>query len=115
MDSGFSANSLLVAISTTEFLCALVITSSTLNYLMALTKSRQSEANDIVQAFSEISNVISVFRDLRKNVDVHHDKWFLEVEQLGMNVGIELSLPRLCRRQTHRSNIPSQTPKEYYR
>ena len=79
-DSLTDANSLLVAISTTEFLCALVITSSTLNYLMALTKRLQSEAKDIVQAFSEISNVISVFRDLRKNVDVHHDKWFLEVE-----------------------------------
>lgn len=29
--------------------------------------------------------------------------------------GTEPSLPRLCGRQTHRSNVPSQTPKEYYR
>ena len=114
-DSLTDANTLQLAISTTEFLSALVITSSTLSYLMALTKSLQSEAKDIVQAVSEINNLSSVLQDLRENVDKYHDQWFAEVEQLSASIGTEPSLPRLCGRQTHRSNIPSQTPKEYYR
>ena len=31
------------------------------------------------------------------------------------SVGVEPSLPRLCGRQSHRSNVPAQTPSEYYR
>ena len=41
-DSLTSASTLLLAISTTDFVSALVITSSSLSYLMALTKSLQS-------------------------------------------------------------------------
>ena len=82
---------------------------------MALTKSLQSEAKDIVEAVSEIGNLTSVLQDLRDNVDKYHDEWFAEVEQMCTTIGTEPSLPRLCARQTHRSNVPSQTPKEYYR
>ena len=114
-DSLTDASTLLLAISTTNFVSALVITSSSLNYLMALTKSLQSEAKDIVEAVSEIGNLTSVLQDLRDNVDKYHDEWFAEVEQMCTKIGTEPSLPRPCARQTHRSNIPSQTPKDYYR
>ena len=59
-DSLTDASTLLLAISTTDFLSVLVITSSSLSYLTALTKSLQSEAKDIVQAVSEIDNLTSV-------------------------------------------------------
>lgn len=108
------ANTLQLAISTTEFLSALVITSSTLNYLMALTKSLQSEAKDIIEAVFEINNLTSVLQDIRDNIDSHHDVWFTEVEQMSRAIGTEPSLPRLCGRQIHHSNVPSQTPTEYY-
>ena len=114
-DSLTDASTLLLAISTTDFLSALVIASSSLSYLMALTKSLQSEAKDIVEAVTEISNLRAVLQDLRDNVDDYHDQWFAEVEQMCTTIGAEPSLPRLCARQTHRSNVPSQTPKEYYR
>ena len=114
-DSLTDSSTLLLAISTTEFLSALVITSSSLSYLMALTKSLQSEAKDIVQAVSEIDNLVSVLQDLREKVDESHDQWFTEVEHMSTAIGTQPSLPRLCGRQTHRLNIPSQTPKEYYR
>ena len=82
---------------------------------MALTKSLQSEAKDIVQAVSEIDNLVSVLQDLREKVDESHDQWFTEVEHMSTAIGTQPSLPRLCGRQTHRSNIPYQTPREYYR
>ena len=114
-DSLTDASTLLLAISTTNFLSALVITSSSLSYLMALTKSLQSEAKEIVEAVTEISDLTSVLRDLRDNVDKYHDEWFAEVEQMCTTVDTEPSLPKLTSRQTHRSNVSSQTPKEYYR
>lgn len=114
-DSLTDASTLLLAISTTEFLSALVVTSSSLGYLMALTKSLQSEAKDIILAVSEVNNIVDVLKDLRENVDENHDRWFAEVATLCTCIGTEPSLPRLCGRQTQRSNIPSRTPNEYYK
>ena len=73
-DSLTDASTLLLAISTTDFLSALVITSSSLSYLMPLTKSLQAEAKDIVEAVTDISNLKAVLQDLRDNVDNYHDR-----------------------------------------
>ena len=48
------ASTLLLAITTTEFFRALVITNWCLQYLRGFTISLQEEAKDIVQAVSEI-------------------------------------------------------------
>ena len=81
-DSLTDASTLHLAISTTKFLSALVITSSSLSYLMALTKSFQSEAKDIVQGVCEINDLITVLHDLRENIDEYHDQLFAEIEHL---------------------------------
>ena len=114
-DSLTDASTLLLAISTTEFLSALVIASGSLNYSLALTRSLQAEAKDIVQAVAEIDHLKTVLRDVREKVDVYHGKWFSKVEEMCECVGIQPSLPRRCGRQRHRSNVPAQTPTEYYR
>ena len=114
-DSLTDASTLLLAISTTDFLSALVITSHSLNYLLALTCSLQAEAKDIVQAVAEINDLLTVLRDLRAKVDEHHSKWFAKVEEMCETVGTQPSLPRQCGRQTHHSNVPAQNPTEYYR
>ena len=48
------ARGLQLAITTTEFVSALVITNSCLKYIQALTSSLQAEAKDIVAAMKEI-------------------------------------------------------------
>ena len=114
-DSLTDASTLLLALTTTGFLSALVIASTCLNYLLALTRSLQAEAKDIVEAMSEINHVKTALRNIRENVDVHHGEWFAKVERMCDSVGIEPSLPRVCGRQHHRANVPAQTPCEYYR
>ena len=114
-DSLTDSCTLLLAITTTDFLSALVITNACLGYLLALTKSLQAEAKDIIQAVSEVNTVKAALRDVRENIEVHHSEWFGKVEQACAGVGIQPSLPRVCGRQCHRSNVPAQTPSEYYR
>ena len=106
--------STLLAISTTEFISALVIATECLKYLLGLTRSLQAEAKDIVQAVSEINTVKSTLQDLRNNVEKYHNEWFADVEKMCESIGVEPSLPRLCGRQRHRSNIPAQTPSELF-
>lgn len=114
-DSVTDASTLLLAITTTEFLSALVITTGCLQYLLGLTRSLQAEAKDIVQAVSEVKNVIATLRDVRSNVDRYHNEWFREVGEMCNVIGTTPSMPRVCNRQRHRPNVTATDPSEYYR
>ena len=83
-DSLTDASTLLLAISTTDFLSALVITSHSLNYLLALTCSLQAEAKDILQAVAEINDLLTVLRDLRAKVDAHSHPFLDSVATVQM-------------------------------
>jgi hypothetical protein len=113
-DSLTDARGLQLAISTTDFLCALVITNSCLQYLHALTVNLQAETIDIVTAVKEIDSVISTVQNVRENIDTYHSEWFSTVEKMCEMVGIQPSLPRRCSRQTSRNNVPADTPLQYY-
>ena len=114
-DSLTDASTLLLAITTTDFVSALVITSNSLSYLLPLTRSLQAESEDIVEAVKEIGNLKDTLSDMREKLDEVHGKWFEEIEKMCESVGVQPSFPRLCSRQRHRSNVPAQTPLEYNR
>ena len=87
-DSLTDASILLLAITTTDFLSALVIVNKCLNYLLALTRSLQAEAKDIVEAVTEVDNLKDVLTDVRENVDTYHGQWFVEVEKMCDSAGV---------------------------
>ena len=62
----------------------------------------------------EINNVPATIQSVRDSIDAHHAHWFATVEEMCIGVGTEPSLPRRCGRQIHRSNVPADTPSEYY-
>ena len=76
------ARTLLLAITTTDFFSALVITNVCLGYLLGLTCSLQAEAKDIVEAVAEINHTVAALRDVRENIGVHHTKWFASIEKM---------------------------------
>ena len=108
------ARSLQLAVTTTDFICSLVVTNSCLKYLQALTSNLQAEAKDIVEAVQEISSVREALHNARSNIDKHHRQWFQKVEKMCSDIDVEPCLPRRCGRQTHCSNVPADTPSEYY-
>ena len=105
--------SLELAMTTTDFFCAVVITNSCLKYLQALTSSLQAEAKDIVTAVNEIDTVTTTLQSVRDNIGTHHSQWFSTVEKMCADVGTEPSLPRRSGRQIHRSNVPADTAVQY--
>ena len=114
-DSLTDANAFLLAITSTDFVSALVITHECIQYLSGLTASLQMEAKDIVNSVSEINTLISSLEQVRASVDSHHDKWFNTISRMCNEVGTTPSLPRTCSRQHHRANVPASTPSEYYK
>ena len=109
------ASTLLTAITTTDFVSALVITSNSLNCLIPLTKILQSESKDIVEAVQEIDSLERILTEKWENVHSIHSEWFEEIDKMCRSMGVEPSLPRLCGRQQNRDNIPAQTPSQYHR
>lgn len=66
-DSVTDASTLLLAITTTDFISSLVITTACLKYLLGLTRSLQAEVKDIVQAVSEINDMKSTLATTLKS------------------------------------------------
>ena len=112
-DTVTDASTLLLAITTTEFISALVITNECLQYLRGLTTSLQEEAKDIVQAISEINTLTTSLKEVRENCDLYHTKWYETVSERCNKVGTAPSMPRLCGHQCHRASTPASSPSEY--
>ena len=113
-DSLADSRSLQLAISTTEFLRALVITNACLHYLQALTSNLQAETKDVMSAVGEINNIISSLQKSRDDISTYHSHWFSSVEKMCTDMDMEPSLPQQCARQIHRSNLPADSPSQYY-
>ena len=106
------ASTLLLVITRTEFISALVITNECQQYLRSLTTSLQEEAKDIVQAVSEIKTLTSSIKQVRENVDSYHSRWFETVSKMCNEVGTTPSMPRTCGLQRHRASIPAANPSD---
>ena len=89
-DTVTDASTLLLAITTTDFISALVITNECLHYLSGITRSLQQEAKDIVQAMSELTTLTTTLKQVRENVETHHDEWFGMVSQMCREVAHHL-------------------------
>ena len=89
---------LLLVVTRTEFISALVITNECLQYLSDLTTSLQEEAKDIVQEVSEIKTWTSSVKQVRDNVDSNHSRWFETVSKMCNEVRTTPSMPRICGR-----------------
>ena len=113
-DSVTDARGIQLALTTTDFVSALVITNYCLNYLQALTTNLQAEARDVVESVMEISSVKAALQDIRDNIMSYHSQWFKKIKQILASVGEEPSLPQRYGCQCHCSNVPADTPCEYY-
>ena len=85
-------------------------------YTKGLSCKLQGASLDIVKGYEMVTNVTSVLMHARQNeqeYDVVFDKMIAMVDVIGNGSSLEIS--RRCGRQTQRSNIPAETPKEYFR
>ena len=76
----------------------------------------QSHLQDICNAYAEVITVKHVLLQIRSDIEVQHKKWFDYAVTLGENIDASApSIPRQCKRQIQRANIPADTPEIYYR
>ena len=114
-DSISQATSRLASITSFSFISTFVFTSKVLGYIQPLTISRQEKTLDVCRAYEQVARVQTTLRSVRDDVDRIHDNWWTCVMAMAAKAAVDESMPRVCRRQTGRANIPAQTPSEYFK
>ena len=62
-----------------------------------------------------VQELLRVFRKYRENAEDSFKTIMVKVEELADRLGVTKTVPRQCKRQTHRSNVGGSTPEEYFR
>lgn len=114
-DVSAEAYALIKSIQSTEFQVALKITAKVFAISLPLSKFLQSTNIDLMAAMSFARSIKNDLSSLRENAEIEFHSIFTEIESVCADLDIEVTVPRTSARQTHRSNVPFQTPEEFYR
>ena len=101
-----------------SFLIAFKILLEVLANLRGLTVKLQMEAGDVFYAYNEVTNVIDNLKGMRGRSEREFTCIFREATKLGKDLHgeeFELLMPRVNRRQVHRSNVETQSAEDYFR
>ena len=92
-ESVADAKSLLSAITSPEFLAALIITNRIFSYTANITRSLQSKSRNIVEAISGIDVLCDTLQSVRDDVDTHHCRWMDETKKMCEDIGVDSASP----------------------
>lgn len=70
---------------------------------------------DIAFARNSIDEVYKTLKGYREDMDSYHKLWYQEAKELAVKLGVDEKVPRVCSRQTSRSNYRAESPEAYYR
>jgi hypothetical protein len=104
------AYGLLKRITDPTFMVCLQTVLHMFGYIRGLSIKLQGTTKDIVQGYNMVAHVKSVLSTARVD-DRDFDQVFAQVTLMANKANVtSLDLPRQCKRQMHRNNVPAQTP-----
>ena len=95
------------------FIAAFKVNLHMFAYIKPLSMLLQGCAMDVVTAYKEIRMIKEVFNDMKKNPEKEFKPIYRSMEDMAGEDGI--TMPRVCQRQTSRSNVQALSPEEYWR
>ncbi|KAF0713597.1 52 kDa repressor of the inhibitor of the protein kinase-like [Aphis craccivora] len=115
LETSCKATLYLNSIMKSDFLVSLEVTVTGFSYTLQLSISLQSKQQDLSKALSDIMVIRCALEKLRENADVNFKKMFKDIVEFAAKVDVEISMPRVCGRQTHRVNINVTDPETYFK
>lgn len=109
------ANILLTSASNPVFLVCLKIISRYSAQLEPVTNKLQGVSVDLLSVKQHIDQLLTIFANDRENSEDIFSLIFKEVEEMAQISDIEIKIPRITGRQTHRSNVPATSAEQYFR
>ncbi|CAI6351132.1 unnamed protein product [Macrosiphum euphorbiae] len=109
------AYQLLSVILNGQFFITLSIIEKVFAYTLPLCYHLQTVNSDLTAACDHVQNIIDALSNLRENSDSSFKSIYDTCNQILIDVGSEVTIPRCVKKQINRDNTPSQSPEEYYR
>ena len=103
-----------------KFLCLVDVKQSWISCTLLINFYRNlhwplGRSLDIALSNTEVGVVKQKISTYRSSVDVYHDIWYAQCQELAEQLGVEITMPRRCARQSMRSNTPSADARDYFR
>nr|XP_042895669.1 52 kDa repressor of the inhibitor of the protein kinase-like [Parasteatoda tepidariorum] len=114
-DSAPKAHALGSSISQFQFLVNLFLLSRMLSTTHNLSETLQKRNIDLSQAMANVTSVLDLLSKQRANAEDNFKTLYVEVKEFAEKLDIKEEIPRICRLQTARNNVPYSTKEEYYR
>lgn len=103
------------SLTRSDFIVALEVTAYCLSITHRLSERLQSPDQDLSSALTLVREVLDIFKDLRRNAELEFESLFENSLKIADNIGVDISAPRVCKKQTTRENIPANNAEEYFR
>jgi len=112
-----NAKSLKFSIANGEFLISLLITAKLFSICLPLSKHFQKTNIDLKEAVGLASITFDELNEMRRNSEQYFKTIYEKTKSICEKLEVTLRIPRITKRQTHRSNpdLNLNTPEEYYR
>lgn len=113
-ETAVKATQLGCAIRRSEFVVVLHILVKVFSFSLPLGKFLQKEDTDLASAMELTIHVADVLNEMRNSTETFKDV-FTAAQKLCNALNVELTLPRIVKRQTQRCNVLTTSPEEYFR
>ncbi|SMN02068.1 hypothetical protein SPONN_425 [uncultured Candidatus Thioglobus sp.] len=109
-----AANGLLSMFTDFNFVISFVATMNAMAIIKPISIKLQKRSNDIVNAYHEVTAVISELVAVRGDDKVLH-AWYMQAQSFAADVDVVPEVPRTTTHQRNRANVDHTTAEEYYR
>lgn len=114
-ETSSKAKTLMCAMKDSEFIVAIHSLADVFALTLPLSQALQSEGIDLTVATERARSVISALEAKRAEADATFNEVFESVKSAAESVGVDITMPRVTKRQTHRANVEATNEEEYYR
>lgn len=110
------AQGLFHQITKPAFIAAFCTAKYLFGYTVGLSRSLQGSTLNVVDAYNHINVVKNHLQDIRKNAkSMFAGSLKDKMNAMAKTAGVKITIPRVCGRQTLRSNVQSKGPLAYFR
>lgn len=115
VDTSTKATALLSSIKHPNFIISLVCTNELFILTLCLCKQLQMVNCDLIEALKNVDNVLEVVKKKRLDAESCFHEIFQKSSEIANALDVEISVPRLNKRQVNRENVEYSTVEEYFR
>lgn len=114
-DTSSMALQLHCAIEQPTFLVCLQVLAIVFSISLPLCRFLQSKDTDLAAAINMVSLVDDELQSLRRKAETEFKNMYNSATEMAEKFGVEMCIPRITGRQTHRCNVEVKSAEEYFR